>query len=131
MNVSGIRANSGLYTNVIKNNQNAINAAQNEEVEKISLDPVEGNGSENSVTVTRKKSPNQSFGAYDYANLYRPDQTFQLKGMDSDINSLDVQKAISDMQRDDLLHSYQTFVGESNASVGDTVTARGGEDFSL
>lgn len=34
-------------------------------------------------------------------------------GSDSDIESLDMQKAISDMQKDKVLQQYQYFVGES------------------
>lgn len=39
-------------------------------------------------------------------------------GKDSDIYSLDVQNAISDMQKDDVLRQYQYFVG-GNSSFGD------------
>jgi len=39
---------------------------------------------------------------------------FEMKGREVDIESLDMQKAISDMQKDQALMQYQYFVGESN-----------------
>ena len=52
-----------------------------------------------------------------------------MKGADSDINSLDVDRAISDMQRDQVLQQYQFFVGERQAQTG--AMTRPVEDFSL
>ena len=40
-----------------------------------------------------------------------------MKGTDSDIRSLDVEQALSDMQKDQVLQQYQFFVGESQGSV--------------
>ena len=39
-------------------------------------------------------------GAIDYANSYQPDAVYELKGVDSDIARLDVERAISDMRKD-------------------------------
>ena len=39
---------------------------------------------------------------------------FEMKGRQSDIDSLDMEKAVSDMQKDQALMQYQYFVGESN-----------------
>ena len=39
---------------------------------------------------------------------------FEMKGRDSDIASLDIEKAVSDMQKDQALMQYQYFVGDSN-----------------
>lgn len=41
-------------------------------------------------------------------------KVFEMKGRDSDINSLDIEKAVSDMQKDQALMQYQYFVGDSN-----------------
>lgn len=41
------------------------------------------------------------------------DKELAMKGQDSDINSLDIQKAVSDMQKDQALMQYQYFVGDS------------------
>ena len=37
---------------------------------------------------------------------------FEMKGSESDLNSLDISKAVSDMQKDEALWQYQYFVGE-------------------
>ena len=39
---------------------------------------------------------------------------FQMKGRNSDINALDMEKAVSDMQKDQALMQYQYFVGDTN-----------------
>ncbi len=39
---------------------------------------------------------------------------FEMKGRDSDLASLDMEKAVSDMQKDQALMQYQYFVGETN-----------------
>ena len=41
-------------------------------------------------------------------------KAFEMKGRDSDIESLDMEKAVSDMQKDQALMQYQYFVGDSN-----------------
>lgn len=44
-------------------------------------------------------------------------KAFEMKGRDSDINALDMEKAVSDMQKDQALMQYQYFVGETNISA--------------
>ena len=39
---------------------------------------------------------------------------FEMKGRDSDLASLDMEKAVSDMQKDQALMQYQYFVGDTN-----------------
>ncbi len=39
---------------------------------------------------------------------------FEMKGRDSSLSTLDVEKAVSDMQKDQALLQYQYFVGDSN-----------------
>ncbi len=39
---------------------------------------------------------------------------FEMKGRDSDIEALDMEKAVSDMQKDEALQQYQYFVGDTN-----------------
>ena len=68
---------------------------------------------------------------------YQPDETYELKGADSDLAGLDMQKAISDMEKDQVLQQYQYFVGTQDTGVKkiplDTgISAlRSGENFSL
>ena len=68
-------------------------------------------------------------GAMDYANRYQPDVTYDLKGADSELMSLDVEKAISDMKRDQVLQQYQFFIGESQAEQ--LLESRNQENFLL
>lgn len=53
-----------------------------------------------------KPEEKQTFGAVEYADTYQPGKEYPLKGADSNIRSLDVQKAVSDMQKDEVLHQY-------------------------
>ena len=56
-------------------------------------------------------------------------KVFDMKGRDSDIDALDIEKAVSDMQKDQALMQYQYFVGDSNpfmASEDGIVVAKGG-----
>ena len=113
MNISGIRTYAGFYDyNTIKNQEarnqqieeakqaeNHVHTKQQEQIE------------EEVMRVPVKTKPDQ--GAIDYANQYQPDATYELKGVDSDIANLDVEKAISDMKKDQVLMQYQFFVGES------------------
>jgi len=38
--------------------------------------------------------------------------SFEMKGRESDINALDINRAVSDMQKDEALMQYQYFVGD-------------------
>ena len=126
MNISGIRPYSGFY------NTNQVNSVKDGQItEKSSaLEPqeVSSKTSEQDLQAAKVK---QTFGAYDYTDQYRPDVTFDMKGADSDLRTLDVEKAISDMQKDEVLHQYQFFVGESNGTPAATPSVRGAENFSL
>ena len=69
-------------------------------------------------------------GAAEYAKQYQPDAEYDLKGIASDITSLDVEKAISDMKKDQVLEQYQFFVGERMSQTG-LLYIRPNENFSL
>lgn len=108
MNISGIRPFAGYYDyNTIKtaalNNETVEQAAKTEEKPQQTEAPA--------VEAQQDARKNQTFGAYDYAQLYRPTENRDYKGVDSDIKSLDMEKAISDMQKDQVLQQYQFFVG--------------------
>ena len=124
MNVSGIRPYSGFYNvNSVSATHNDVNIQEPKEEVKEEL-KVER--SEESLAAARSK---QTFGAYDYAEQYRPTEDFEVNSKDSDLRSLDVQKAISDMRKDQAIQQYQVFVGEKNGAEEKAV--RGAEDFSL
>lgn len=131
MNISGIRPYAGFYDyNSIK--AEALRSQQIAEAQPtISLQQPE----EPQVTVTGVPVE-QNFDSYDFAQTYRPGETYELKGKDSDLESLDVQKAVSDLGKDQVLQQYQYFVGSSDAVTKKTNEAaqqnmRSGENFSL
>ena len=124
MNVSGIRPYSGFYNvNSISATHNDVTVPKPMEAEQ---EEQKVERSEESVAAARSK---QTFGAYDYAEQYRPTEGFEVNSKDSDLRSLDVQKAISDMRKDQAIQQYQVFVGEKNGAEEKAV--RGAEDFSL
>ena len=126
MNISGIRPNNDFYIRdlSIREAQKAAPAVE-APVEKVAeTASVQGR--------TPETEAKQTFGAYDYANQFRPGETYSMKGADSDIRSLDVEKAVNDMQKDSVLHQYQYFVGDNAANQIQTAASiRGAEDFSL
>lgn len=131
MNISGIRPYAGFYDyNSIK--AEALRSQQIAEAQPtLSLQQRE----EPQVTVT-EVPVEQNFDSYDFAQTYRSGETYELKGKDSDLESLDVQKAVSDLGKDQVLQQYQYFVGSSDAVTKKTNEAtqqnmRSGENFSL
>ena len=110
MNISGIRPYAGFYDyNSIK--AEALRSQQIAEAQPtLSLQQRE----EPQVTVT-EVPVEQNFDSYDFAQTYRSGETYELKGKDSDLESLDVQKAVSDLGKDQVLQQYQYFVGSSDA----------------
>lgn len=96
MNLSGIRISAGFYD---------YNSIENQTVTVGSELPAE----------LPQSGPDQ--GAIDYANSYQPDAVYELKGVDCDIARLDVERAISDMRKDQVLEQYQFFVGTNPDEV--------------
>ena len=128
MNVSGIRPYSGFY-NVNRISSVHSEALVEEPKEVASVEEAKVERDEESIAAARSK---QTFGAYDYAEQYRPTENFEKNSVDSDLRSLDVEKAISDMRKDQAIQQYQFFVGEKNgAEAAETKAVRGGEEFAL
>ncbi len=116
MNISGIRTYAGFYDyNTIKNQEahgRQIAEAKAEATETLEMPEEQQNKEPEQVIAAPMKPDN---GASEYAKQYQPDATYELKGVDSDIANLDVEKALSDMKKDQVLQQYQFFVGESKA----------------
>ncbi len=128
MNISGIRPSIGFY------DQNSIRIRQELGAlpieEPVEVTPVQEKPSisEEDIANARKA---QTFGAYDFASQYKPGEVHELKGADSDINSLDVKKAVSDMEKDSVIHRYQYFVKGKPNQETESVAVRGTENFTL
>lgn len=118
MTISGIRPYAGFYEyNSIKANE--LRAEQIAATQKASSVEAEEVSTETQSAAVQTPAPEQNFTAFDYAQNYRSDETHELKGRDSDLASLDMQKAISDLDKDQVLQQYQFFVGDK-----DNVTAK-------
>lgn len=134
MNISGIRPSEGFYSyNSIKINElrnQQIAAAQEARSTQKSID-------EPTAEEILDARAAQTFSSYDYASTYNPDEVYELKGADSDITSLDVKKAISDLDKDKVLEQYQYFVGNKEGGItqvfddGSKKNLRSGENFTL
>ena len=132
MNISGIRPYAGFYDyNSIK-----AEALRNQQIAEaqVALSSQQTKEPQNDVVAAPVE---QNFSSYDFAQTYRPGETYDLKGRDSDIESLDVQKAVSDLGKDQVIQQYQYFVGGNEDSVAKTSVdvaqqnMRSGENFSL
>ena len=120
MNVSGVTPSSGIYTyNSIRLNElrgRQIVAARKqrhtEEVaEQAGLREEQDSGAVRSVSVPK---PEQNYTSFDYAKEYRTGETYEMKGVDADINKLDMTKAVSDLEKDQILLQYQFFIGDAS-----------------
>lgn len=135
MNISGIRPNAGFYD--YNSIQNIRNAVEDTPVVKTAADAGASEQQQKDTLETPVRRE-QDFGAADYAAQYQPDRTYEMKGSKSDIHSLDVEKALSDMHKDQVLQQYQFFVGENIEQSGirqitatDTAKVRNVENFNL
>ena len=58
--------------------------------------------------------PRQNASLEDISLSLNESGSFEMKGRQSDISALDIEKAVSDMQKDQALMQYQYFVGDTN-----------------
>ncbi len=76
--------------------------------------------------------PEQRETSYDYAKKYNPDATYEMKGADSDLSSLDKVTELPKEHKDDALRQYQVFVGGRNRETQQNLApARQLENFGL
>ncbi len=124
MNISGIRPSLGFYDyNALKINSDYTNSLAGELADEAKPAQV----SQEAQADARAK---QTFGSFEFANTFRPNEIHEMKGADSDLASLDITKAISDMKKDTVIHQYQFFVKDTKGAT----TAEGvrpAEDFAL
>lgn len=132
MNVSGIRPNEKIYSY----NSTRLSELRNEQIAAgKELQAVNDTEKFKASLETYETPLNQTYSSYDYAQEYRVGVSYELKGADADIAKLDVQKAISGMDKDQVLKQYQYFVGDkfslSPKSVAPEVPYYSGENFIL
>lgn len=130
MNISGIRPSLGFYSynsikiDELRNQQLAVTAQEQAPMQE------ESTGYKDQLPVE------QNFTSYDYAKSYQPDETYELKGAESDISKLDVEKTMSDLEKDKVLEQYQYFVGDQAHAIAidmntESRIPRSGENFVL
>lgn len=130
MNISGIRPSLGFYSynsikiDELRNQQLAVTAQEQAPMQE------ESTGYKDQLPVE------QNFTSYDYAKSYQPDETYELKGAESDISKLDVDKTMSDLEKDKVLEQYQYFVGDQAHAIAIDMNTenriqRSGENFVL
>ena len=81
---------------------------------------------QNTVSQNTVADANEAVAPVERANValedvsltFLKDDTFDMIGSESDLNKLDIQKAISDMQKDKILQDYSYFVGSSMIQPG-------------
>ena len=113
MNISGIRPSEGFYSY----NSIRVNELRNSQIMS-SKQAVDDTASQQSIADdTADDEARQSFTSLDYANTYDSNASYELKGADSDISTLDVAKAVSDLDKDKVLQQYQRFVGSADVTV--------------
>lgn len=137
MNVSGIRPNAGFY----QYNSIRLEELRNQQIEASektqSVLGQEASSKEDSVLDVQsvrdqEARKRQTFNAYEFAKAYNPKESFELTGKDFDINTLDMEKAISTMEKDQVLKHYQFFVGDRGTKTSSyAVMPRTGENFIL
>lgn len=115
MNISGIRTGAGFYDyNSIKINE--VRSQQIQEARESEQIPVTGTVEQNDSTDAKveqiPEAQKEDYGVADFNSKYQPDASYDLKGVDSDISKLDVEKALSDLKKDQVLQQYQFFVGD-------------------
>lgn len=111
MNISGIRPYNGIY-----NGYERVQSV-NPQAEEVSSDLASRAAVGTEVHTEEAPAGKQTFGAYDLAQQYDPKASYELKGADSDLRSLDVEKAINTMEKDSALQQYQRFVGPDLAGT--------------
>ena len=129
MNISGIRPTAGFYSyNSIK-----INELRNQQ---LAVTTQEKAVKRESVIEQEEVPVEQTFSSFDFAQTYKPDATYELKGEDSDVSGLDVEKTLSDLEKDKVLEQYQYFVGDRAQKVATDLNTenkmpRSGENYIL
>lgn len=126
MNVSGIRPLAGINRiQSVSEVQNVEEAVQDIATQESKID-INLN-----LEVPARDISKQTFNSADLAKQYDSRKTYEMKGADSDIRTLDVEKAISAMQKDTALQQYQYFVGNRVTETAQTNVNRAVQNFEI
>ena len=134
MNISGIGSYSGNYNSIKINsliNQQASKADSGAQTQAVR--------SEDSALRQQEQQrirANQNFNSADYAKQFTPGKTYEMKGADSDLASLDASRSTTDSQKSQIMQQYQLFMGETqaqgaNRAAMNAQAVRGMENFAF
>ena len=134
MNISGIGSYSGSYNSIkinsLINNRQTAETSSGGQVQAV-------HSNDQKLKEQRQQiRANQNFNSADYAKQYTPGRSYEMKGADSDISSLDENRQVSGSQKSQIMQQYQLFMGETqaqgtNQSAMNTQAVRGVENFAL
>lgn len=112
MNISGIGAYSGNYNSIRTGslvNQQVRGTVSDGQAQEVRSDERIRREQEQQIRA------NQNFNSADYAKQYAPGKTYEMKGADSDIASLDESRNASGSQKSQIMQQYRLFMGETQA----------------
>lgn len=100
---------------------------QDAEAEKIRQAESQGTPDNSSPAVIEQKPDlrSRSVNLEDVSLIFNKESSFDYIGNESEINNLDMQKAVSDMRKDNIFQQYQYFVGSSQAFMQQSATEDG------
>ena len=84
------------------------------EQEQVSVSPAQSAVNDMDLSIEEKSIERSNANVHDLSLSFNLNEDYGFIGKDSDIENLDMQKAISDMQKDQVLQQYQYFVGSAN-----------------
>ena len=134
MNISGIGSYSGNYNSIKLNS--LINQQTSKAVSGEQTQAVRNEDSALCQQEQQKIRANQNFNSADYAKQFTPGKTYEMKGADSDLASLDENGSATNSQKSQIMQQYQLFMGETqahgvNQTVMNTQAVRGVENFAF
>ena len=134
MNISGIGSYSGNYNSIRLNS--LINQQTSKAVSGEQTQAVRNEDSALCQQEQQKIRANQNFNSADYAKQFTPGKTYELKGADSDLASLDENGSATNSQKSQIMQQYQLFMGETqaqgvNQAAMKTQAVRGVENFAF
>jgi hypothetical protein len=112
--LKGIDNYNNIYTRIQNTQNDAALKKINEQAEKAPEQKQEEVGSAALDLRLEDIRPRVNASLEDISLSLNEPSSFEMKGRDADIEALDMEKAVSDMQKDEALQQYQYFVGDTN-----------------
>lgn len=133
MNISGIRPYQGFYQynskRVLQLQQEQLAMSRGVLPEEPKPEVREEKAEQSLGAVSAQPAREQNFSSADYAKQYDPKAVIDKKDRDVSLNTLDVEKAVSDLDKDQVLRRYQYFVDAGKEQKASAL--RDMENFSL